>query len=84
MENDQHSERSQTTQNAAAVERVENLIKGDCRLTMQEKAKSWDEWRICTCSFVWWFEHAQNDCQICTQAAVGGYKELRLKITWAW
>lgn len=39
MESDQRSGRPQTTRNAAVVERVENLVIGDRRLTVREIAE---------------------------------------------
>ena len=39
VESEQHSGRPQTARNAAVVERVENLVRGDRRLTVREIAK---------------------------------------------
>ncbi|GFX12089.1 hypothetical protein TNCV_2998721 [Trichonephila clavipes] len=78
VESDQRSRRPETAKNAAVVEKVENLIMKDRRLTARETA---EQVKISTGSpHAILYDHEESSGEFCSQASVGGTKNSVLQL----
>ncbi|GFU65533.1 hypothetical protein TNCV_634561 [Trichonephila clavipes] len=79
VKSDQGSGRPQTAQNTAVVEKRENLIMKDRYLTVPETT---EQIEITSGSpYAVLCYHVQSDCEICSQASVGGTERILLVVT---